>query len=368
MCYTITAVRVWEQRNGESIIDANERLALAAWFRRFAERECGTSPLYRTLALAMAGDAELLGVAATARHGPVPNLMLAAVHDQLLQGHGQELATYYQTVVGDAAMPPNDAPPVFRAFVLAHTAALEPALSSRLVQTNEVRRAAVLNLALRQLHAQHATPGLALIEVGASAGLLLATDRYGYHIGTDAFAAPEEDAFVIELERRGERAIPGGPLPEIVERIGLDLVTLDLNDEADSRWLRALIWGDQPERMRRLASAIETASTAPLRMIEGDANEVLPGLLEALPARLPAAVFHSHVLNQFTPEARDRFDEILRAASRERAVYRISMEGAAPEPHPLCKLMVYRAGDMAESTVIARYDAHGSWVEWLAAP
>ena len=55
---------------------------LAAIFRHFAERRCGDyAPLYAHLGTRIAGDAELLAIAANASPGQSPpDLMLAAVH------------------------------------------------------------------------------------------------------------------------------------------------------------------------------------------------------------------------------------------------------------------------------------------------
>jgi len=348
---------------GETIIVGIETDALAARFRRFAERECEQSPLYWILSRAVAADRELLGVAAAVRHGPVPNLFLAAVHDLLLRGQGPNLAAHYQTVVGAAARPPAAAPTAFRDFVLSARDELAPALARRLVQTNEVRRAAVLNLALCWLRAQHKLDAVALVEVGTSAGLLLATDRYGIRFGPTTTETLDRSALAIESELRGNCPIASGNAPAFVERIGLDLATLDLSDEADRRWLRALVWGDQPERLVRLNAAIEVARSTPMTLHEGDANELLPEVLDALPERLPAIVFHSHTLNQFSPAARERFDRVLLAASGTRELYRISMEGR--DRRPTCTASVYRDGDLVTSTDLAHYDAHGAWIAWL---
>jgi uncharacterized protein DUF2332 len=60
---------------------------LAREFEAFAEtcRHSGAR-LYEALSLEMAVDRELLGLAAKARYGPVPNLFFAAAHFLLLRG------------------------------------------------------------------------------------------------------------------------------------------------------------------------------------------------------------------------------------------------------------------------------------------
>lgn len=268
---------------------------LSGQFSRFAELECAASPLYRHLAAGAAADNEFLAVAALANHGPVPNLFLAAVHDLLLQGQGSALGAYYQTVVGDRALLSPTAMEAFRSFVLEDPGALMPALQSRLVQTNEVRRASVLYLALCWIEAHHHLGEAALVEVSASAGLLLATDRYTLRIGHLQHNAPGEAGLVNESDLSGDRPAPDG-----------------------------------------------------------------------LPPNLPAIVLHRHALNQFPPGARERFDEMLRAASQARPIFRIAMEGRLPHPHPICAALIYRDGELVTSVDPARDEAHGAWVEWLA--
>ena len=316
------------------------------------------------LAASVAEDPDLLAIAMLARHGPVPNLFLAAVHDLLLKGHGPQLAAYYPTISGERALPPADAPPVFREFVMASIEELKPALQMRLVQTNEVRRAAMIYLALAWLRSTYGVRSSSLIEVGTSAGLLLAADRYSYRFGPVEAEVFHPSALNIEVEIRGVFEPPIGDLPEIVDRFGIDLKVLDANDEADRRWARAMIWGDQPERVERLERAIAEVRRMPARFVEGDANATLRPTLDSLPTGLPAIVFHSHALNQFTPADRERFDRLLCRASKDRDIYRISMEGFTAPPE--CVITTYRGGEAVSTTTVARYEPHGAWIEWLA--
>ena len=286
------------------------------------------------------------------------------MHDLLLQGRGEQLGAYYPTVSGQRAFDPSGAPAVFKRFVLDSVDALTPALQTRLVQTNEVRRAAMICLALAWLRSALGVESSALIEVGTSAGLLLAADRYDYRFGRVDVGASHPATLKIEVETRGSLEPPIGGLPEIVERIGIDLKVLNANDESDRRWVRAMIWGDQPERLKRFDRAIEEIRRTPVRFLEGDANAILPQALDSLPPRLPAVVFHSHALNQFSSAGRERFDQLLCRASIARDIYRISMEGFTAPPE--CVITIYRHGAATNSTTVASYEPHGAWIEWLA--
>ncbi len=347
-----------------TIIAAIDETFLVERFLKFAEMECSASPLYRELAQTIAGNAELLSLAAVAANGPVPNLMLAAIHDLLMRSPDVELASYFPTLT-EEPRPPQLAGRALATFVNGNHDALAEVLSRRLVQTNEVRRALALYLTVAWLADREGPDSLDLVEIGCSAGLLLAFDHYGYRVRTDRVVGARASKLLIEAELRGN--LPAGitqPLP-IAKRIGIDLNTLDVDDRSDRRWLRALVWGDQPERLALLDQAIEVARSVPLELHEGDGNALLPGILAKLDPSHATIVLHSHALNQFPANARARFDEVLRHASTQRPIYRISLEYAGDTP--CVELMVYRAGECVEQVRLARYDAHGAWIEWLGA-
>lgn len=162
----------------------NEQLA-AGW-RRFADEARGRSELYVELALRVSADRELLALLARLpRPKQQPNLLLAAV--RLLCG----------TPSGWEEL---------RTCVLERRDEVLATIMSRRTQTNEPARCATLLPLLARLR-----PPLALLEVGASAGLCLLPDRYAYDYGDHRVepAAPVGvEPPVFEC-----RASPGTPLP-----------------------------------------------------------------------------------------------------------------------------------------------------------
>jgi hypothetical protein len=340
-----------------------ETEGLAAAFHRFAAAECDASPLYRALANAVAADAELLAIAAVGERQPKPNLFLAAVHELLLAGAAEHpLAGYFATVVSDPK-PAEGAAAHLRDFAVRHRTAIEERMRTRLVQTNEVARAAVVRPGLAWAGQRLREP-VVFIEVGCSAGLLLATDCYRVRYSDASVAGPAESEVVIDCEARGAAPPVAVPVPDIARRIGIDLNPVRVTNEADRRWIEALVWGDQPDRLARMRAALAAVTSEPPETVAGDANEVLPRVLSELPAGQDAVVLHAHTLNQFSVEARERFQATLVEASRERAIVRLSLEGAAGLPHPLATGVVYGDGAEAERVVLAEYHAHGRWVSW----
>lgn len=342
------------------------RHSLAREFLRFAEVECETSVLYRRLASAVAEDPEILALAAFAGAGqPEPNLLFGAVHFLLLGGAHHPLAKFYPTVAGEGARE-GDPSPAFRAFCREQRPALEALLAQRRVQTNEVGRAAVLLPGLAWTAEKAGERALALIDVGASAGLLLLFDRYRYLYGSEKALGPRESAVVIRCETRGGLFPLPEEMPDVASRVGIDTHPISPRDPREALWLRGLVWGDQPERLRRLDAALALAVSDPPRLVSGNAAELLPALLRDLPREVVPCVFHSHAFNQFPGEARERFVRVLEAASEDRELYRLSFENSG-SAHALSSSRFHH-GRQTDEWQLADCQAHGGWIEWQQHP
>jgi hypothetical protein len=106
------------------------------------------------------------------------------------------------------------------------------------------------------------------------------------------------------------------------------------------------------------------ARHVPLEIHEGDATILLSDQIDGIDEAATVVVYHSHALNQFPAEARAAFDAAVARASIARPVYRIAMEYDGDLP--AIDLVVYQDGAPDEALRLARYDAHGAWLEWLA--
>lgn len=252
-------------------------MSTAPTYREFAVREArGVSPTYERLALAVAGDTAVL---ALLDRVPVakrqPNLLFGVV--RLLGGP-----------VGD--------PAAFRDFMVANWAAVEPELRARATQTNEPGRCAVLLPVLASL-----PQPLALLEVGASAGLGLFPDRYSYRYGDHRLGTGDP---VLDCDLTG--APPPTRRPDVVWRAGLDLNPLDAGDP----WLDALIWPEHQHRRDRLRAAATIAAADPPELIRGDLVDDLPALAARAPAGATLVVFHTSVLYQVPAARREAFIDL----------------------------------------------------------
>jgi len=337
------------------------------WEFFLAETRRSNAPLYEAFTRGVAADEDLKTLAYSVRPGQPPaNVLYAAVHYLLLRGNDHELRRFYPNLNdGRAGHDLENAFPLFRHFVTENRDELTPILGSRVTNTNEVGRCAVLHAGFQAL-ARLAGEPLHLIELGPSAGLNLLWDRYGISYLGDgrSFVSGFPNApLIIETELRGERVPPYGRPPDVASRVGLERNPVDLSDHNERDWLRALVWPDHVTRFAKLEQALAIASQEMLPIRHGDALELLPDALSEVPAHETACVYHSFVTYQFSQEMRSALDNLLIAASLRRPVWRFSLEGTLSGDAPLI-LYAYENGTKSKR-LLAQCQPHGAWVEWL---
>ena len=342
------------------------RPELSADFERFALVEAPDldSPTYAELAAGVAGDDELLGLAARRQMGqPAPNMLFGAVEYLLLQGMEHPLAAHYPILSGPER-PQGPAFPLFRAFCLEHRDQVGELIATRRTQTQVVRRCTCLLPAFGLVYLEAAAP-LALIDVGASAGLNLNFDRYAYRYrraGSEVLRWGRGAARVeLEADLRGPGTMPQPPLEiPIASRDGIDVNPVDLADPDELLWLRALIWPEHVERHDQLVDAAAELKHSPIRLHRGDATRDLSHLLERVPAELALVVYSTIALYQIPREHRRRIKAVLEAQSQKRPVWQIALEGVHP---PSLTLTRYLEGS-GQTELLARASPHGWWIEW----
>lgn len=285
---------------------SSHRTSLMQRYRRFAEMECkGYSDIYYGLARAVAEDDDVLGFIAGMPVGQ-PNLFFASV----------------QLLTGPDSMPATGSE--LRAFLKQRGGEVGDVMRSRRTQTNEVGRCAVLLPALP-------SGPLALLEVGASAGLCLLVDRFHYEFGSRSIGDASSPVHV-RCTTTGRVPLPAA-VPEVVWRRGLDANPIDVHDDEAIRWLLACVWPDHRERRQRLQGAIGLARAEPPIVRAGDLVDDLPAVLAEVPDDAQLVVFHSAALTYVRPDRRQAFADILADASKERDVVWLSNEapGVVPE-------------------------------------
>jgi hypothetical protein len=301
----------------------------------FAAGQCrGRSAVYQTLAEAAADDDALLEPLLAAPDAQRrPSLLFAAVNLLLARHPDSELAAYYP-IHGGRRPVDEGLVPAFAAFCVEHRAALVGLLRVRSTQTNEIRRCVALRLGLGHLQGRRPGP-LALVEIGASAGLNLRFDRYRYRLAgtgpTSAHDAPEAAAspVVVTCEVRGGRGDGAagahllGDVPAVTRRLGVDRDPIDLREAGARAWLEAFIWPEDVEGLEVLRAAMALALATPdlaAPVVPGDATADTARLLAELPEGEPVAVFTASLLSYLAADARAAFVAQLDEAAARRPV------------------------------------------------
>ncbi|GDY30020.1 DUF2332 domain-containing protein [Gandjariella thermophila] len=368
--------------SGEALRLAQDRL------RRFAEQEAaGVSPLYAHLAARAAEDPEVAGLLTAAPpEFATPTLLLAAAHRVLHTEPWSELTNYYPSLGGTYGVD-GDTWPRFREFVLRRADDVRAVVATHTTQTNEVRRAALLFPAVAAA-ARAAGGKIGLVEVGASAGLLLGLGRFGYRYQTEQagqlVAGPAKPSLVLHCALELAEGADFPHLPkrlDVAARIGLDRRPVDVADPEQLAWLEACVWADQPERLRLLNMAAAAQRADPPELVTGDAVDDLPGTLDRLPGGLPAVVLTSNVLPYLADARRTAFVAALREVARHRPVWWVSHEPHragldrvlpdtpalhAPDGRAVTVLGLVRFdGGTTDARALARCDPHGQRLVWL---
>ncbi len=338
--------------------------ALALRFRTFAAEECSgesglnvLSPTYEALSYAVAESEDLLALARDSQVGqPIPNLFFSAVKRVLADYPEDVLSDHYARCAREGEPTPglDDA---FTEFCSKHEREIRSLVQTRRVQTNEIRRCSYLMPAFGSIANENPGRPLALIDVGASAGLNLLWDSYRYRYSDGLAYGPADSGVVIEAETRTPMPPIPDQLPHVSFRVGIDLSPVDLSDNEEYRWMMALVWPDHPDRAELLVAARSIWLETPPEIVAGDAVTTLPRVLHRVPEDAVLCVFHCHTLNQFPVEARAAFYEILMRESERRTVYHVPSEGE--------RMSLDRIEDRQSTTILsARRNAHGRWIEW----
>jgi len=264
-------------------------------YARFARVEAPhRSPLYARWAAGVAGDPRSAGILARIppEHRQPP--LVFAVTRML----GSGLVAY----------------PAWAAWLDAHADAVVAECRARGVQTNEPLRCAAM------LPALAAIPGpLAVIEVGASAGLCLYPDRYSYRYRSDDGVVaidPVDGPSRVVLAAQWRGPAPRLRMPDIIWRAGIDLQPRDAREAADRAWLTGLVWPGEDGRAARVEAALDVAAADPPLLVAGDAATALPELAARAPRGATLVVTTPGVLAHVPRARRERIAATARGLGR----------------------------------------------------
>ena len=320
--------------------------ATADWYARAAVKLAATSELQVAWATTVANDPELLELI-----------------DRLPREHRQPSLLFS---VASWCGAPAVADPSWRQWIVTHWPAIEGAARTRRTQTNEVGRCIPLLVGLHRIASADPRP-IALLELGAAAGLCLALDRYAYRF--DDHATLGDGRPLLATTTTGSGTAPTR-MPDIVWRRGVDLAPLDVTDADDVRWLEALLPPDRPERRARLRAAIAAVQDAPPVVLQGDAFADLPELAAAARSEAPDATLVIAALGTLVYLPPAQRDGMVDAASTLGA-HLLTFEGAGVLPGVAARLHGLSAPHptpfvlAVEGEPIAHAGPHGDRLSWL---
>jgi hypothetical protein len=200
--------------------------------------------------------------------------------------------------------------------------------------------------------------------VGASAGLCLYPDRYGYEY--DGRRVGPDGPVRLRTTTSGPFPVPT-ELPQVVARIGVDLNPLDVTDPEDLAWLRALVWPGPlaAERLQRLDAAAALVAQEPPTLLTGDLVERLPDALALVPGGATPVVMHTALLPYVPADRRAEFVELVRGLPcRWVAQEGAGMVPGTGEPYPGGWGPYFVLS--LDGRPLAHTAPHGGRVDWLA--
>ena len=274
----------------------SERETTADWFRRFANAEGAESPRYRDWALGIADDPEIL-----------------ALIDKLPRPKRQPVLVLTCARVAGVPLRPFE---TARIDLLALWPSIQKLTLSRSTQTNDPRRCTPLLVALQRIRGP-----IALIEVGASAGLTMFPDRYSYRWQAPGRAIASDPAdgpstVTLGADIAGWSASP--PRRPVIEyREGIDLNPLDVRNPDDREWLEALVWPEQHERLDIVRAASGIVAESPPLITAGDAVAEVRAAVARARKSAPGAtivIWSPAVLVYLDPAERHKFETYCRRA------------------------------------------------------
>ncbi len=289
----------------------------------------------------------------------LPLRACAALHNLARSGREPALS---------AAYPPNRTEPAtLWPAVAGAMARHDDVLSSGLgspPQTNDVARSQLILGAALVIAARTGLP-LDLYEIGASAGLTLAFDRYHYDFGDGRQWGPASAPLTLDCNWHGK--VPSLDTPIVVAgRHGSDLSPLDPALVADRERLMSYIWADQPHRLTRMEAALGLAAESGTRVEKADAADWAERVLWApLQPGTVRVLVHSLVWQYLPPEGRSRIQHALEAAGRKATREApVACFGFEEDGHPAGGRMHLTIWPDGETVELGRADSHGRRIDW----
>lgn len=229
-------------------------------------------------------------------------------------------------------------------------------------QTNEVGRAAAVMAGLMIAADRYALP-IDILELGASAGLVLNLNRYRYDLGGVETGEPTSP-LLLAPEWKGNPP-PAAPV-DIITQSGVDRSPIYLSTPEAAERLVAYIWPDQPERIERAETAIRLARAFTPPVVVGEAADWTEKRLATRQADGVMRIIYHTIAFQYFPDEqkrriRDAIDQSASEATEDRPFGWLSLEMNEETGAIELRLKLWPSG---EDMHLANTHPHVSWIDW----
>ena len=303
--------------------------------------------------------------------GALPLRWAAALHHLALQGVAPFAALWRKATMPNAGgFDSATENAVSRALLTAwsqHRLHLNQALS-RAPQTNEVQRSAALLPGLLQVAHRTGLP-VALLEIGASAGLNLWCDRYRYEHGIWGWGEAQAP-LTLRSTWIGPKPAEAGTDLHIVQRAACDLHPVDLLQAGEALRLASFVWVDQVDRLQRLHLALQAVTewmrVADLAVQAMPASAFVKAELARARPGQATVLMHSLVWQYLDDEEqRAIFTQIETAGQRATARAPLAWLRFEPPAANAAVELRCRLWPGRDDRLLARCHPHASSIEWL---
>ena len=231
-------------------------------------------------------------------------------------------------------------------------------------QTNEVARSALILGGMLHIADLTRLP-LEVFEIGASAGLNLGFDEYGYTLGEGRVWGSAAAPLTIDCAWRGRTPPLAAPL-QVAGRRGCDLNPIDPDKRDDRERLLSYIWADQSNRLHRTEAALDLAAAEHRQVERADAAGWLAEhLARPLIGGVTRVLFHTIVWPYIPAASKVQIEatlaQVAGMATRDAPLARLSIEPDDTPGSARIDLTVWPDGG---TVTLGRGDFHGRWAAW----
>ena len=159
------------------------------------------------------------------------------------------------------------------------------------------------------------------------------------------------------------------PITQPLQKVGIDQNLIDLTDEDETTWLKALVWPDQLGRSVALDEALKMRKSEEVNFVQADSVSDFEREILKVDSRENLIVYATHVLYQFPQARKDEFYAMLDRVGQIRDFYFLSVESIKSilekyhSKETVIELTCYKKKQKAVR-LLAETNGHGDWIRW----